>query len=218
MKDRHGVRHPNDETEASQRHRLRDRRRDVSAVISQTELLQRLRNCLCRHPDGPRVPVDDDADLSSAVERDVRAVTQAARHRWLHGVVRTDSNVRALQRTADCAGECVDGARLTIDGEVDGLVESGVSRCTPAEGGEDERVKDEGCGLAQARAWTGKGTVSVTSVHDAPMLATSGHRETSYGGHDEPATPQVALETRCRDPDRLSDPGLPRPRLTDTGP
>src|SRR4051794_24854699 len=101
MKDRHGMRHPNDETEATKRHGLRDGRRNVSAIVGQTELLQRFRNCLCRHPYGPWVSVDDEADLSSAVDRDARAVTEAARHRWLHSIVRTDSNVRALQRAAD---------------------------------------------------------------------------------------------------------------------
>src|SRR4051794_16284237 len=107
MKDRQGVRHANDETEASKRHRLGDRRGNVSAVVGQVELLQRFRNCACRNPYEPGVSVDDEADLSPAVDRDVRVVTEATRHRWLDGIVRTDSNICALQGGADGARECM---------------------------------------------------------------------------------------------------------------
>jgi hypothetical protein len=57
-------------------------------------------------------------------------------HLWLHRVVRADRQMRALEHRTDGVRKRMNGARLTVDREVHGLVERGVRRSSTAEDGE----------------------------------------------------------------------------------
>ena len=188
-----------DEAESGQRHRLRHRRRHEGAAVTETELLQRLRDRASCDPHCFRLAVDDKVQRPTAVERDLRAVADMRRRLRLHDVVGTDGDVRAFQRTSDGARERVQRAGLAVDGDVHCLVESGVRRSATAEDDENDEIEDERCGSTKPGArtvyWLGRDCVM--TVHGAPMLEPSGHRERVQAGTTNRPPPMV-LETWLR--------------------